>query len=220
MGWAWERGTLWSLDLPGDPRPVLPPRVPAGWEECGPAAARELAATMGGEDDVVGRRMQRGSRAFAARVDGRIACYGWVSVGAECIGELEREFRLPPGEAYVWDCFTVPERRCLGLYGSLLTHLAGAMQAEGMHRLWIGSAMANRPSIRGFETAGFSPVVRVAYLRAGAVSCLASRPFATAPSGLAAAALDALVRPDESAVGPFLVGHPGPAGLPWCPGLH
>ncbi|MGH2721884.1 MAG: GNAT family N-acetyltransferase [Actinomycetota bacterium] len=215
MGWVRERGTLWTLDLSA-PVAVREPAVAAAWEECG--AAGELAVTMGAGAAGVERRLRRGCRAFAARVDGRIACYGWVSAGSECIGELEREIRLPPGEAYVWDCFTVPAHRRLGLYASLLPHIARALQAEGTARLWIGTARANRPSIRGFEAAGFVPVLEVLSARAGSVSCLAFRPAAEAPAGLAPAALQALVRRDEAPVGPVLVGHPRPAELPLCSG--
>ena len=217
MAWVRERGTLWTLDLSA-PVAVREPAVATTWEDC--RAAGELAAAMHSDAAAVERRLRRGARAFAGRVDGRIACYGWVSAGSECIGELEREFRLPPGEAYVWDCFTVPGRRRLGLYASLLSQVARAMQAEGMARLWIGTARANRPSVRGFETAGFGPVLEVLYVRAGSVSCLASRPAAEAPAGLAAAALEALVRRAESAVGSVRVGHPRPAELPLCSGVE
>jgi ribosomal protein S18 acetylase RimI-like enzyme len=216
VGWVRERGTLWTLDLSVPLAAVQEPAVAAVWEECW--AAGELAVAMRSDDGSVARRLRRGCRAFAARVDGRIASYGWVSAGSECIGELEREFRLPPGEAYVWDCFTLPAHRRRGLYSSLLRHIARAMQAEGTARLWIGTARANRASIRGFEAAGFAPVLEVLYVRAGSVSCLATLSAAGAPAGLAPAVLQSLVRRDESAVGPVLVGHPRPAELPLCHG--
>ncbi|MGH2687700.1 MAG: GNAT family N-acetyltransferase [Actinomycetota bacterium] len=215
MGWVRERGTLWTLDLSA-PVPVRDPAVAAAWEEC--TAVEDLADAMRCGAPAVEQRLRSGSRAFAGRREGRFACYGWVSTGSGCIGELEREFRLAQSEAYVWDCFTIPEHRRLGLYSALLSHIARTLRLEGMARLWIGTARANTASIRGFEAAGFAAVLEVLYVRAGSVSCLASRSGGAAAEVLAAAALHGLVRPDESPVGRVLVGHPRPSELPLCHG--
>jgi ribosomal protein S18 acetylase RimI-like enzyme len=209
-----ERGSLWERELTGESAPRVSPAVPTRWEEIGLpsgdvlASAQALASAMGLSDAVlVLRRMRGGARAFAGWVDGAIACYGWVSSGSECIGELERHIRLPAGEAYVWDCLTLPAYRRLGLYTSLLTHVALTLQAEGFRLLWIGSALANRPSIRGFEAAGFRPVLRVVYVRVGTVSFFAVRRVPPAPHDRSAAARAALARDDERRLGPLLVGH-------------
>ncbi|HEY8202810.1 MAG TPA: GNAT family N-acetyltransferase [Actinomycetota bacterium] len=225
--WTWERGAVWELELTGGRIPLVAPAVPARWEEAGPDGAEELASAMGlPEPGEVLRRLAGGARAFAARVapvggaGGRIVCYGWVSAGSEWIGELERAIRLGPGEAYVWDCLTAPEHRRLGLYTALLGHIARTLQAEGFGRLWIGSALGNRPSIRGFEAAGFRPVLRVAYVRAGAATVFVTRSFPRVPRGRAAAARAALARDGEHRAGPLSVGRlrHGPGKLPWSTG--
>ena len=220
-----ERGTLWERELTGDPVPRVSPAVPARWEEAGPpsgealASAQALASAMSLPDPVsVLRRMRSGARAFTGWVDGRIACYGWVSSGSECIGELERHIRLPAGEAYVWDCLTLPAYRRLGLYTSLLAHIELTLRAEGFRRLWIGSALANRPSIRGFEAAGFRPVLRVVYVRVGAISLFAARRFPPARHDRAAAGRASLARDDERRLGPLLVGHLRPRRQRSCAG--
>ena len=226
--WAWERGTLWERELTQEQIPPAVPAVAARWEEAGPAGAEELASAMrlAGPGEVL-RRLAGGARAFAGRVGppgGPIVCYGWVSGGSECcppyIGELERAFRLQPGEAYVWDCRTAPEHRRLGLYTALLTHVARTLQAEGFGRIWIGSALRNRPSIRGFEAAGFRPVLRAAYLRAGSLTLFATRPYPRVRHDRAAQARARLVRDDERTVGPLSIGllPRGRAELPLCPG--
>jgi ribosomal protein S18 acetylase RimI-like enzyme len=219
--WTLERGTLWERKLTGEPAPRVAPAVPVRWEEAGPpsggalAAAQALASAMSLSDPVpVLRRLRSGARAFAAWVDGSIACFGWVSSGSERIGELERHIRLPAGEAYVWDCLTLPAYRRLGLYTSLLTHIGRTLQAEGFRRLWIGSALANQPSIRGFEAAGFRPVLRVVYVRVGTFSLFAARRFPPAPHDRSAAARAALARDDEKRLGPLLVGRVRPPKQP------
>src|SRR5262245_59347684 len=110
--WAFERGALWTMNLQ-DPAaaPVLP-QVVAALGEVQQDTATALAAAMGLADPaLVLRRFASGRRCFAAWVAGAIASYGWVSRGRECIGELERPIRLRDGEAYIWECATLPPHR-------------------------------------------------------------------------------------------------------------
>lgn len=188
--------------------------------------AGDLGRAMGlpGGEAVL-QRMAREARAWAGWAGGSIACYGWVSAGSErgtYVGELERAIRLPPGEAYVWDCLTLPAYRRLGLYTSLLTQIARAMHAEGFGRLWIGSSLGNRPSIRGFERAGFRPILQVIYGRAGCTSVFVSRPHRGAHGDRVAAARAVLARPDERRAGPLAIGRLrcGPSELPWSAGTE
>lgn len=165
--WAYERGTLWAMDLTDDPPPPSAPVPPGdGFDEAQPEDVGALAAAMGMPDpQAVVQRFLSGRRCFVARVAGTIAAYGWVSQGAESIGELERTMRMQPGEAYIWDCVTLPAFRRRGLYVALLRHIVGVLRAEGLRRLWIGASLDNTPSIRGFRSAGFRPVLRLIYLR-------------------------------------------------------
>jgi ribosomal protein S18 acetylase RimI-like enzyme len=213
--WTHERGTLWTLVPGADGAPAPGAIVPVAWEEPGPASVADLAAAMGLADPgpAVGR-MERGARGFAGRVDGMIACYGWVSPGTESIGELEREIRLPPAEAYIWDCFTLPGHRGRGLYKALLAHMVEVLRTEGYGRVWIGASLANRPSVRGFEAAGFAPVLRVFYVRAGTRSCLATRRLGRPDPEVFARGRRALARGDERSWGPLSFGRIRPAALP------
>lgn len=210
--WAFERGTLWALEL--DTPPPAPASPPAG-AICGevrPDGAAPLAAAMGLPDpQVVRERFARGRRCFAVHVAGAIAAYGWVSEGMERIGELERTLRLLPGEAYIWDCATPPAFRRRGLYGALLRHIVAVLRAEGLRRLWIGASLDNAPSLRGFRSAGFRPVIRLAYLRVLGVRGLWLLRDATAPPALVVAARRALSGDREPPQTAESVSHSGPA---------
>lgn len=149
------------------------PALPASFEETGPEAAAELARAMAlGEASEVARRFANGRRCFVGRRDGVIVTYAWLSLQREAVGELEREYRLPPGEAYIWDCATLPAHRGGGLYGGLLCAVVATLAAEGQRRAWIGANLENEPSLRAFARAGFQPVVRVAYARLARLRCM------------------------------------------------
>lgn len=204
--WAYERGTLWSMDLGDPPASALTPSLAGavfGDVLAGDGAAvMALAAAMGMPDPgAVRERLAGRRRCFVAYVEGTIAAYGWVSQGTERIGELERTMLMLPGEAYIWDCATLPAFRRRGLYGALLRNIVAVLRGEGLSRLWIGASLDNAPSIRGFRSAGFQPVIKLAYLRVLGLRhiWLASDPMA--PLVLIADARRALVGGSEQSLG-------------------
>src|SRR5439155_25963660 len=150
-----RRATLWAIPLPSP----LPPReagfagtpgagegrVGAGRvgghlsvEEVSATLRDALVTAMGGEGDLVSPRLERGGRCFTGLMAGEVVAYGWVTVGAEWIGELGLEIRPPVGEAYIWNCVTLPAHRLRGYFGALLLHLVETAHREGIPRPWIG----------------------------------------------------------------------------------
>jgi ribosomal protein S18 acetylase RimI-like enzyme len=158
-----ERGALWALDLAAVAPPEAREDVRLGPADLPDAAA--LAAAMAVPEDEVLGRLARGCRVIAAWQGDEIASYCWISTQREHVGELARDFVLPPGESYVWDCATVPAHRGRGLYTVLLRETARALAASGQRRIWIGASSTNRASNRTFANVGFRPAVSVVALR-------------------------------------------------------
>jgi ribosomal protein S18 acetylase RimI-like enzyme len=157
---AWrQQGTFWLLDADRTLPAGMPARVPTKFMRASADSASALAGLMGVEREQVLRRFAAGSRCYVAEVGGEWAAYGWVSFHEEHIGEIGLHIRLRPGEAYIWDCATMPDFRRLGLYTGLLAHIAGALRAEHFTRIWIGADTDNTPSQVGIAAVGFQPVV-------------------------------------------------------------
>jgi len=159
-------GTIWAMDLdesaPVDCRPL----VPALFFRVQLESALELAEAMGGDvlPEVL-KRFETGRRCYAARVDRKLAAYGWVSFDEEFIGELNLRLRLLPGEAYIWNCVTLPAFRQKYLYTALLAHVIGELRNEQFSRVWIGADLDNIPSQRGIARAGFKHVADLVVAR-------------------------------------------------------
>lgn len=158
-------GTFWLLDLeqqtPGDV-PVSVSGAAVVFRRVGPEAAAALAAAMeSGDTAPVLERFAGGRRCYVALVDGLLASYGWVSLREEWISELGMQLHLAPGDAYVWDCASLPEYRGQGLYPGLLGYIARELRAEGLRRVWIGADTGKVASQRGITRAGFRPVADV-----------------------------------------------------------
>jgi GNAT superfamily N-acetyltransferase len=128
-------------------------------EEIGPSAAGVVIAAMANEGDLVMPRLERSCRCFAGMLGDEVVAYGWVSTGAEWIGELGLEIRPAAGEAYIWNCVTLPAHRRRGYFGTLLRHLTGTARREGVPRLWIGSVDGGAE--RAVAAAGFLPVLQL-----------------------------------------------------------
>jgi ribosomal protein S18 acetylase RimI-like enzyme len=148
-------GTIWMLNL-DEPLPVVIPLIPATFRRVGSESAMALANTMGVDDSTeILKRFEKGRRCYVAWVEDEIAAYGWVSLDEEFIGELKLRLKLLAGEAYIWDCATLPEFRQRHFYSALLVHIVRELQAEGLCRVWIGADLENVPSQRGIARAGF-----------------------------------------------------------------
>lgn len=221
--WAYQKGVLWVLDISAtqENEKALPkqvePRIPVMFEEIPLNDALGSAADLGFANvEQLRRRFSPRRRCFVARFEGEIAAYGWVSTGAECVGEMEREIQLQLGEAYVWDCFTWPDYRRQRLYSSLLSYINTKLADEGYRRVWIGSNLENRPSLKGFANAGYRPVVHITYLRLGGLSSLWVSRQDEVPLQLASRAREAFSLETERIIGPLVLGWTNPANLQTC----
>jgi GNAT superfamily N-acetyltransferase len=159
-------GTIWMLNL-DEATPIFTPRIHAEFRRVdldpstrsGHRLVPALAAAMGlPSSEEISRRFERGCRCYAAWVDDKIVSYGWVSFEEESIGELDLRINLLPGEAYIWDCMTLPAFRQKGLYSALLVHIRRELSEERLCRAWIGADMDNKISQLGMVRAGFHHV--------------------------------------------------------------
>jgi GNAT superfamily N-acetyltransferase len=113
---------------------------------------------MGAEGNRVASRMQRGCRCFGAWIGTDLVGFGWVSTAAEWIGELHLEIRPARGEAYIWNCVTLPGHRRKGVFSAVLRAITAQLKVDGLGRAWIGSL--SDPAESAFPKAGFVPVLR------------------------------------------------------------
>ncbi len=158
-------GTIWAIHLHTE-RPDVTALLPARFCRLEPDSARDLTAVIGSPSmDEIRRRFEAGARCYAAWVGSDLAAYGWVSFEEEYVGEFNLWVRLVPGEAYIWDCFTLPAFRQRGLYSALLAHILAELEHDNECRVWIGADMDNVASQRGIARAGFRPIADMVLAR-------------------------------------------------------
>ena len=151
-------GTIWVFDL-DHPIPFIKPTIDAAFFRVDSESMPQLSAAMDSNDSAeVLKRFENGRRCYVAQVEDKLAAYGWVSLEEEFVGELSLHLKLLPGEAYIWDCVTLPAFRRNHLYSALLTYILMDLRAESLHRVWIGADLDNTASQRGIARAGFKAV--------------------------------------------------------------
>ncbi len=209
--WVLRWGVLWSAEL-GDLSvwPVVRTTVRAEFDPVTPGAAGPLLDAIRQVDPIsptaIVKRFEIGCECFSLSDAGSIAAYGWLTRGPEWVGEFERELHVAPGEAYIWDCATMPGYRRRHLFGVLLCHIADRLRGEGLRRLWIIGATAPRSLLRGVAAAGFEPVMSLTYFRLLDKRSLLTSPLTGSPGRLADA--HRLLRaPGEHAIGPLIFGN-------------
>jgi len=147
----------------GDPLVLLPPL--SGLTIGTASDPRVLAVLTGLTPAQVEGRFAAGHRVYVGWMDGRPVAYGWVATAEAEIGELGLAFKLPPANRYLWDFFTLPPWRGLGIYPRLLQTVL--QREEDAERFWVGHDAPNLPSRRGILKAGFKEVGRVHRTAAG-----------------------------------------------------
>jgi hypothetical protein len=81
------------------------------------------------------QRFRRGRQCYIARVRGKIADYCCISFDEENIGELGLSMHLLEGEAYIWDCATLPAHCGQHLYPVLRACILDELKSAGIRRI-------------------------------------------------------------------------------------
>ena len=208
--WVSRRGLLWTADLGNRRAMVVDAHIPVEFRPVTADSVAHLLAAVGQMDaiapDAIIRRLERGRQCFAAWDDEQIVAYGWLTCGPEWVGEFERTLHLADGEAYIWDCATLPLYRRLHLFGALLNHVANHLQQAGLQRLWIIGLLRPSEYACGLLAAGFQPVVSLRYLRLLGYRGLLAEPRPGASASQLAAAQRLLKAQTEHRMGRWMIG--------------
>lgn len=165
--WTAEFGTFWALRPAAGLPPLYQAQVEVVFEEADAADIENLAEAMNlASPELIEERFRGQRRCFCLKHESRIITYGWVTHGAERVGEMERQFNLHDNEAYIWHCGTIPKWRRKGLYSALLSGIIYRLAEEGNGpTIWIGASRINQPSIKGIANSGFKRVIDASYRR-------------------------------------------------------
>jgi RimJ/RimL family protein N-acetyltransferase len=110
-------------------------------------------------------RLSEGTRCFLVVEGDRCLHATWMTTLAAWTREIQRYFRPPEGDAYVYESFTPFDARGLGVYPFALVSIASWLDDRGVKRIWVGVEGHNESSSRAITKAGFSEAFEMRYRR-------------------------------------------------------
>lgn len=110
------------------------------------------------------RRLAAGDRCFVARHNGRIVGVCWTATGRAWSAYLSRLIPLAADEAYMYDAFTAPSLRGMGIYPTLASATHLHCQSLGLRRVICVTVPENRRALgvqTGYRTVGILGYIKI-----------------------------------------------------------
>jgi SAM-dependent methyltransferase/GNAT superfamily N-acetyltransferase len=151
-------------------QPALPvsPRVPVAISLLGGDQVDEYCSFRPEADPAQMRqRLEAGQRCVVARHEGQIVHACWTTDREARIDYLDREIRLAPGEAYIYESFTSPDYRGQHIASARVAWVAQDFRDAGCRRLLAIIMPENRVAFRVPEKSGYRPIGLMGYVRLG-----------------------------------------------------
>jgi GNAT superfamily N-acetyltransferase len=163
---VYRRLTLVALRLPVEGREEEAIRT-GEVGEVGPEALSELALLRPNLAWQAPERFARGDRCFVARHEGRIVNARWIAQHVARVEYLDLDLPLEPEEVYVYDAWTHPEARRLGIASDAAGHIYAALASEGVRTALAAVWTENLAGLRHAERVGYVPCGRASVLGLG-----------------------------------------------------
>jgi GNAT superfamily N-acetyltransferase len=112
-------------------------------------------------------RMVQGDECFAAWHEGRIVHTGWVTTMPKHESYLRRKLILQPGDIFLYDHYTQPSHRGLGLARARDIHVLHHYRGQGSCRSMAIVALENKAALRLFKSLDYGFIGMFKCLRFG-----------------------------------------------------
>jgi len=99
-------------------------------------------------------RLKANHLCFIAEKNGDIVNYKWVSFNETYVSVLERKIRVTSDSAYLYDAYTVPECRGMGISSTVSARIFRYLFQNGIKKSYYVISQKNFPSLRDAEKIG------------------------------------------------------------------
>lgn len=113
------------------------------------------------------KRLRLGHQCYVARHEQRIVAACWTATRPVWSEYLECEINLCAGDAYLFDRFTQPSLRGLGIGNAVRMHQLRDLQQAGYRRTISAIVPENKPALRDIAKGGAKPFALVGRFKFG-----------------------------------------------------
>ncbi|MEM2143833.1 MAG: GNAT family N-acetyltransferase [Candidatus Jordarchaeaceae archaeon] len=112
------------------------------------------------------RRLRAGHISFGAKLSGEFIHLTWISFDEAYVGSLERKIRVYPNSAYIYDTYTIPEYRGLGIAPKVMHEaLHYLYKTKKIRTAYMAISQDNFPSLRTAQKETFRKIGAITYTR-------------------------------------------------------
>ncbi len=101
----------------------------------------------------------------SVRLEGKIVGYIKIARERGYVLDYGAELSLPPGDAFVYDTFVLPEYRGKRIASFLIGEAMAFLREEGFRRLWCHIPVWNAASISAFSRSGFRKIAHIRFAK-------------------------------------------------------
>jgi GNAT superfamily N-acetyltransferase len=112
-----------------------------------------------------GEKFKAGHLCFIAEKNGKIVNYTWIAFHEAYIDEIERKITIGPCSAYIYDEFTDPEYRGMGILPTVLMNASDYLYQNGIKEIYELVGSNNYPSLRSHQKTGSRKMGKITLLR-------------------------------------------------------
>jgi len=116
-------------------------------------------------DTIAEERFKIGHICIVSDMHGDIVHLKWIAFNEAYAGELERKLRIDPDSAYIYDTYTVPEYRGLGIAPKVMEKAFSYLYERGIRKVYVCIRHNNFPSLRAAQKEGFRKIGSITYTR-------------------------------------------------------
>jgi len=114
----------------------------------------------------VENRFNAGHLSFGAEIDGTLVHVRWLSFNEAYLGGLNRPLHVDSNSAYLYDAFTIPKYRGLGISPNVFAEVLNYLRANTkIESVCLCISSTNFPSLRAAQKENLRKIGVVKYLR-------------------------------------------------------
>jgi CelD/BcsL family acetyltransferase involved in cellulose biosynthesis/GNAT superfamily N-acetyltransferase len=119
----------------------------------------ELSNVMHLPKESIIKRIFENKKCFVAKIENKIVQYGWVDFYSIEIKEIKFSMFLREKSAYMFDGYTDPEYRNMGLSKQGLSYISQYLIKNNYNKCYVAANERNIPSVKSCKNAGFMPEI-------------------------------------------------------------
>jgi ribosomal protein S18 acetylase RimI-like enzyme len=110
-------------------------------------------------------RFKKGHIGVSAVLHGELVHSKWIGFNEVFSSDMDRKLRIESDSAWVYDSYTVPEYRGIGIAPKAMEKVFEYLSAKGIRTVYVGVSQSNFQSLRAVQKEGFRKIGAITIIK-------------------------------------------------------